>query len=531
MSTQTVNFEGQSYQFPDDAKDDEILSFLNQHHADVAQVNSIGTDRLKSGQTPVSPPPVPKMQKVNLAGGTSANPDPVRPMSSQIGDLAGGMIKSTGHVAVAAPTILQRIAQRHNVLPQGDVFPGQHTAEQVEKVDLPNAAMMTIGGMEGLESSPEAGASAAGLRSSAEGDAAAASSGVESSSRPPAPVQAAAKGLVKEPPVAGTRSNVRDALGLAHGLIKPHSPFAWSDAATSIQSILRKHNAATEPIADPVPEPPTGAGTYGSPVDMWGKMIEKPAPVPRPEPAWKTNPPQGTPVESILEKSAAPVSRRTTFPTEAEPKPTRPAPSWRGKDTSGTPVESVAPHTQGDLTQPDVQSLLEKTGPPRGGKGQVGRAILRKNVKSMAADVQPDTPNLPDEVTMQHAGQGMGDPVRESIIHHYGSDVLRDMDMRVIKSRGTNPGNMNDILNDVLDERGGAAKVKRARSSQRNAEQEQSDASGLVKAGTKSTLSDGSIEEYLPDGRRKITQPNGTTITYGAENESPAARLLKKRKK
>lgn len=208
-----------------------------------------------SAASPVAPPPLGKptvnMQKVNLLGGTSQNPDVQRPITDQVGELGAGALKSTAHVAAMAPVMLHRGLQSRGIAPQGDIYPGEHTTEQVAKQDLPNAALMVAGGMDSPE--PELAPQGRPIETPSP------------SSSPTAPGMAKRVGtvLVKKIPGVKLASDLMDAVK------GPDAP------------------AAKVPNQAPVPETngiPWGTGGQG-PIDLRGKMIPKEsANVPQPEP-------------------------------------------------------------------------------------------------------------------------------------------------------------------------------------------------------------------------------------------------------
>ncbi len=351
MGSQTITYLGTPYQFPSDAKDDEILSFLSkQPHAD----------------SPIAPPLVrkpaaPQMQEEKFTPVEQDKLSAIHPLS-EAANVIGGGLKSIAQVST--PAIAASLLKKH--VPDM----GQLSAEGGAHSPLVNSIMTQglLAHTGGLESSTEGAATsaasgAAGPKSVGVGEAeigggltrsfpspvSESATGGGPSSTSPQSAAAHASSVVESTPlvkkVPSGRSVTRDIAGVAHGILAPHSPWGIADAVTSIKSILERHNAEPTATSEPAPLGPMdkGAGTYGSPVSQWGKRISetKPDLSGRPTPAWKTNP------------------------------------------SEGTPVESVAPHTKGTLTPVDVKSMLQRLEPARGGKAQTARALMRKNVRSM----------------------------------------------------------------------------------------------------------------------------------------------------
>lgn len=345
--TQSITYLGTPYEFPSDAKDDEILQFLSkQPHAD----------------SPIPPPlfrkpPAPQMQEESFSPSEQDQLSAVHPLT-EAANVVGGGLKSIAQVstpAIAASLMKKRVPDMGQLSTEG----GAHSP-------LVNSIMTQglLAHSGGLESSTEEAASRGGVSGAAPRESMAAPS-MESAATTPASSVVESTPLVRKVP--NSRSIVRDVAGLAHGAMRPTSISGLTDFATSIKSILERVNANDPPPTEA--NPPRGpmdkgAGTYGTPVSQWGKRV----------------------IESKPD-----LSNRTP-------------PNWKSApDTGGTPVEYVAPHVQGSPTPADISTMLERTGPPRGGKGQVGRAILRRNVRGMKVEGD-DAPITPLEREAQGEG-------------------------------------------------------------------------------------------------------------------------------
>jgi hypothetical protein len=99
-----------------------------------------------------APASQPMTQHYLIGGGGN---DPVKPVTESVGDVASGMVKNVGYLAAMTPTIVHRGLQKQGIAPEGDVFPGEHTAQEVQEQDVPNAAMTVMtGAAEGMEAEP-----------------------------------------------------------------------------------------------------------------------------------------------------------------------------------------------------------------------------------------------------------------------------------------------------------------------------------------------------------------------------------------
>jgi hypothetical protein len=110
-----------------------------------------------------------------------------------------------------------------------------------------------------------------------------------------------------------------------------------------------------------------GKGTSGTPIDVWGKRVPERAPVPRPAPAWMTQPTEGTPVPSILDREPkfTSVGERPRF----NPRGVGTTASRIPSDTADAqPVRIASPNLQAPVTEnPVVGSLvraMQKSGVP-----------------------------------------------------------------------------------------------------------------------------------------------------------------------
>lgn len=116
---------------------------------------------VRSAASPIAPPVLAKpsvdMKPVYLMGGSSQNPDEVDrkpgvdPTMESLGKIGAGALEGMAHTAASPVATVHRLLQRHGVAPQGDIYPGEHTSEQIEKQDVPNAVMMMAGGPEAEE--------------------------------------------------------------------------------------------------------------------------------------------------------------------------------------------------------------------------------------------------------------------------------------------------------------------------------------------------------------------------------------------
>lgn len=96
----------------------------------------------------ISKPSADMKQVGVLTGLPEYNPmEPINEVAGMVKDAA----KTTGYLAAAAPTAFHRSLQAAGIAPKGNVFPGEHTPEQLQREDLPNAAVMVAGGMGGGE--------------------------------------------------------------------------------------------------------------------------------------------------------------------------------------------------------------------------------------------------------------------------------------------------------------------------------------------------------------------------------------------
>lgn len=111
-------------------------------------------EETRSAASPIAPPTIQRpsvsMHPSFLMGDPNSDATP-----QSLPDVATGMAKNMGHLAAMAPVVEHRILQRHGIAGPSDMFPGEHTLDQVEKQDVPNAAL-TMMGAEGVEA-PEPG--------------------------------------------------------------------------------------------------------------------------------------------------------------------------------------------------------------------------------------------------------------------------------------------------------------------------------------------------------------------------------------
>ncbi len=365
MGSQAINFEGQTYNFPSDAKDEEILNFLHSQPGELSKRNDMQMRHGASTLMPGAPSTMPPMSKIAMVGGPSSNPDQERSIGASGLNLVKGAATSAANVS--GPTIAHRLLQKSapNIVPQGDIYPGEVSGHDLPSELVKQGGLMLAGG---LDSAPEESAANVGETAAATSPTPdRAASGAES--RPISATEATP--LLQKVPQA-SRPLWRDVAGLAHGALHPTSPFGFSDALVSIKNILARHEAGNPIEAEANPNTPTPTSTSMGPGSVTSTSI-------RTGPAPNTSGNVDWGAKSTRDFQ---LSTKTSTPSKV---PTERIPDWKTNPSQGTPVSSVAPHTQGNLSADDISTMLKKTGPPRGGKGQTGRSILRKNVKDLEA--------------------------------------------------------------------------------------------------------------------------------------------------
>jgi hypothetical protein len=109
---------------------------------------------LRSDVPPALSPPKVPMHEVELFTGAEHTQ---HPLTEKIGELAGGALSSAGHMIAAAPVVEHRLLQRHGIMGERSrLFPGEHTAKEVEQQDVPNMVVSMLPGIaEGLEAAPK----------------------------------------------------------------------------------------------------------------------------------------------------------------------------------------------------------------------------------------------------------------------------------------------------------------------------------------------------------------------------------------
>lgn len=137
--------DGNTYEFPAGTDKAAAIKYFKAKGIG-AKATAITPPKMTVG-APSSQP----MSKQYLATGSDvpeAKPGVNRTLES-IGKLGGGAVESAGYMAAVVPTMIHRSLQKAGVM--GDrsrLFPGEHTAQEVEKQDVPNAVAMVSGGME-----------------------------------------------------------------------------------------------------------------------------------------------------------------------------------------------------------------------------------------------------------------------------------------------------------------------------------------------------------------------------------------------
>jgi hypothetical protein len=77
--------------------------------------------------------------------------NPVKSVAESARDMVHGAAETTGAQILMTPTLIHRGLQKQGVLPEGDVFRGEHTFKEVQEQDVPNAALMVVpGASEGI---------------------------------------------------------------------------------------------------------------------------------------------------------------------------------------------------------------------------------------------------------------------------------------------------------------------------------------------------------------------------------------------
>jgi hypothetical protein len=94
--------------------------------------------------TPTIPKPAPPMQQVRTITGTPFNPSR---LGGELVNMEGDIMSSMGHLAGMVPASLHRAAQKIGVIGKGDLYPGEHTQEEIKSQDIPNAVLTTVGGI------------------------------------------------------------------------------------------------------------------------------------------------------------------------------------------------------------------------------------------------------------------------------------------------------------------------------------------------------------------------------------------------
>jgi hypothetical protein len=227
---------GTSFAWPDEA--------VSQHAAPAAPIDdrfawpeekNAQPTNTRQAESPVPPPAfqpthrpaADALQKVMLIGGPSSNPDVAHGFTA--GEALSGMASGVANASAVPP--LHRLLQKHNVIRPGNLYPGE--AKTPAEMAMAGA-MMVLGADEGGGAAIPEGAGAA----------------AESAARTGVP-----SGLTSSPIM---------------------------DAVTSV--IRRFKKGTPVPAEAPLPHDLAGKGTFGTPVDLWGKRVPTPAPVARPIP-------------------------------------------------------------------------------------------------------------------------------------------------------------------------------------------------------------------------------------------------------
>ena len=203
-------------------------------------------DQPRSAASPIAPPKLtvgapstqPAPEKNYLLGG-----EPVKPINESLNDAIKGTVTGIGHTAAMAPVALHRMMQRHGIAPQGDIYPGEHTTEQIENQDLPNAALTVLGG------EPEEGGVPVGAEN------------------PKAiPIRSAEPATAAQPGMAMRVGKV-----LAHKI-------PGVKLASDLVGAIKGPEAPAVPPVRPIPPPPD----FGTPQELRGTYIPVAKTIPKP---------------------------------------------------------------------------------------------------------------------------------------------------------------------------------------------------------------------------------------------------------
>lgn len=140
--------DGKTYQFPDGTDKNAAIKYFRAKGIGNPKppiAAPTGTPSLATAGNNRS-----SMNEVELFSGREHQPGSI---SESVGSVVGGALKSAAYTAAMAPTAIHRSLQSSGVMgAKSRLFPGEHTTEQIEKEDLPNAAITTLTGVaEGMD--------------------------------------------------------------------------------------------------------------------------------------------------------------------------------------------------------------------------------------------------------------------------------------------------------------------------------------------------------------------------------------------
>src|ERR1700677_2915713 len=141
--------DGNTYQFPDGTDKNAAIKYFKAKGIGAAgAATASAPPKLNVG----APSTQPMSQQYLVGGGTP------EPLSNTVGRMAHDAVRTQGALSAMVPTAIHRSLQGSGLAgPRSRLFPGEHTPEQLQKEDLPNAALMTeMGAAEGMEAGGEA---------------------------------------------------------------------------------------------------------------------------------------------------------------------------------------------------------------------------------------------------------------------------------------------------------------------------------------------------------------------------------------
>lgn len=133
--------DGNLYQFPDGTTQDAAISYFKKNGIGVKAQTFAPPPGTPTVQKPAAPP----MSQVRTLTGTPYNPDS---LEGRVAGMEGDAITSAGHMAAMTPVTLHRLLQKYGIVNSGDVFPGEHTLQQIKEQDVPNAVLTIVGGFD-----------------------------------------------------------------------------------------------------------------------------------------------------------------------------------------------------------------------------------------------------------------------------------------------------------------------------------------------------------------------------------------------